>query len=390
MATPRHNISLRINDKIIDRWQRYSITNDMLTPADGFELELSPGLKEAWELVPPDSVVEVRIDGTPVLTGYIDDRELAFDKGQGTTLRVSGRDKSSRMIDESATLRTLGKLNIRTLAEILIESTFSEVLLDNRANRDLVRGRRSGKAPAGNEPLFSKSSEAPKKIEPGQTRWEVLQFFLEPARLLAWSSADGKSLIIGLPNYAQRPQFRFFLPDSGSQRVTEGNIKSITFSDSTANRYSIITVYGSSKGDDDNDGKHVIRHRTTTRFGPNADGTGDAEDPNLANFTARKQLILHDEDVHNTRDSRERAAREMALRNAEGLTVQLTVAGHSQAIVPGAVPAVYAFDTLAELELEPIGFKGQFLITSVVFDVDKQGGEQSTITLVPKGTELVS
>lgn len=383
MATAHHNVSLRINDAIVDRWQSYSITNDMLTPADGFELNLSPGVRSAYELVPPDSLVEVRIDGNVVLTGYIDDRELNVDRG-GSVLSVSGRDKSGRMVDESARLFTIPRsLDIKSIAERLAEDTFSEVRLDNALNRQLVRGRRSRRVPADAEPLFAKASAAPKKIEIGEKRWEALEHFTKPARLLAWSSADGQALIIGEPNYRQPAQFRFFLPRPGSSRLTEGNIKVLSFRESVANRYSRITVYGASKGNASNYGDRVTRHSATVLQGSGTDGIGDS-------FRTRKRLFLTDPDIADRGDAENRATREMHFRDAERLVAEITVQGHSQAYSPGDVPTLYAFDTMAELEIEEIGFRGQFLITSCVFSVERTLGEVTQLTLVPKGTDLVS
>jgi prophage tail gpP-like protein len=374
-----HEISLRINERIINRWQRYSINADMLTPADSFELSLAPARPEIWALVPPDALVEVRIDDTPVVSGYIDERDLQVAKS-GASITVNGRDKSGRLIDESSDLKAYGKMSLKALAEFIAAPTFSSVSLSNARNRDLVRGRRSGKAEPGTEPLFAKASEAPKKVEPGETRWDVLRQFLEPARLLAWSSADGQELIVGLPNYSQGTQWRFFVPREGSSRATEGNVIDVSFTESVANRYSIITMVGSSKGDSASYGEQVTKHRHTVRQGPNPDGTGDA-------FRVRKQLIMSDDEIKNGRDAKARAERELAFRDAEAKVIEITVKGHSQRRLRGDQPAVFTFDTMAELEIE--GYvSGRYLIASCAYSVDRDEGEITKMKLVPEGTEL--
>ncbi|KKK76364.1 hypothetical protein LCGC14_2864420, partial [marine sediment metagenome] len=288
--------SVRINDVVIDRWQSYNIENDMLTPADGFSLTLAPASKAVFDLVPPDAEVEVRIDDTPILSGFIDERVVNVVKS-GPTINISGRDRAGRMVDESADLQTFPRLDILELADRLARPTFPlGATLSNADNRDLVRGRRSGKAAAGAEPIFSKSSEAPKKVEPGETRWDVLQQFLEPAELLAWAQANGEKLVIGLPKYNQGTQFRFFLAKSGSLRISETNVEDATITDSVANRYSKITVNGSSRGSARNYGTRVTKHTATILEGPQFDGTGKS-------FQTRKQLIIADDDVKNERDA---------------------------------------------------------------------------------------
>jgi prophage tail gpP-like protein len=185
-----------------------------------------------------------------------------------------------------------------------------------------------------------------------------------------------------LPNYDQQPQFRFLVPKQNSKRLSKGNVISLSIVDSVANRFSIITVYGGSRGNSSSYGKN-LKHKATVKQGPGQGGVGGA-------FFFRKRLLINDSEVSSRRDALERAKREMSFRDAEKLVVEITVKGHSMARRSGDVPALFAFDTMAELEIEEIDFKGQFLITSVVFTVDRQAGETTQIKLVPKGTDLVS
>ena len=288
-----------------------------------------------------------------------------------------------RLVDESQDLGSFRRLDLRTLTALIAAPTFDTVVVNNSRNRDLVRGRRSGKAPARSEPIFSKRSAAPKKVELGETRLGVLNQFLEPARLLVWSAADGRELIVGLPNYDQQTQYRFFMPKEGSRRKQRGNVKTLSLTDSVANRYSTIRVTGASRGNSVRYGTSVTKHTFTVRQGPRGDGTGDA-------FFTRKQLIISDDDVKNSKDAEERANRELALRDAEKRVVEIVVKGHSQRRNSGEQAAIYAFDTMAELEIEELEIAGRFLLVSVQFNADRQGGETTRIKLVPEGTELTS
>jgi prophage tail gpP-like protein len=374
--------SVLINDVVIDRWQSYSIENDMLTPADAFSLTLAPASAAVVELVPPDAEVEVRIDDTPILSGFIDERVINVVKS-GPTLNITGRDRAGRLVDESADLQTFPRLDLLELADRLAKPTFRlGATLSNAENRDLVRGRRSGKAAARTEPIFKKSSGAPKKVEPGETRWDVLQQFLEPAELLAWAQANGQKLVLGLPNYDQDTQFHFLLEGTESLRIGESNIKSATITDSVANRYSKITVNGASKGSSRNYSSRVTKHTATILQGPRFDGTG-------ASFQTRKQLIIADDDVKNESDAGVRVDREFNLREAEKLVLELTLQGHSQKLRPNdRTGALFAFDLMADVEIEEYAIAGRFLITKVAFTADKSSGRETTLTLVPEGTTL--
>ena len=67
------------------------------------------------------------------------------------------------------------------------------------ANRDQVRGRRAGKARASAEPLnqaaLRRRKGEPRKVEPGETRWQVASEFVREFGYLIWSTADGRELL---------------------------------------------------------------------------------------------------------------------------------------------------------------------------------------------------
>jgi prophage tail gpP-like protein len=78
-------------------WQSYEITVSLTEPGT-FKLQM-PFSREAWDLCRPDRPVRVAIEGTPILTGFIDDSPSTED---GDTLEVTGRDKVGRLVQESA------------------------------------------------------------------------------------------------------------------------------------------------------------------------------------------------------------------------------------------------------------------------------------------------
>lgn len=412
-----HNISISAGETIVDHWKSYSIELDMMSAADDFSLSLGPLTQELYELVREDTEITVRVDGTEILTGFVDTREAAGDRGGGSVLEITGRDRGGRLVDESMPLTSFRGLNLEKLADLIRDPWFEEVVFSNAVNRARVRGRRARKAKVWQEPLigefvrrstqskvtitddgrvvttsepvtttytrrselFADATKA-RKVSPGEKRWDVLRSFLEPARLLAWSSADGKQLIIGLPNYEQESQYRFLAPKLGSDRAHLGNVKTWSRMTSVAERYSAITVVGASRGSSSNYGSKVTKHARTASNGIGADGIG-------ADFQHRKTLIIADDDVKNGKDADARAAREMALLDATGEVIKLTIPGHGQALSGGDGSALFAFDTMSDVEIEEIGVAGRYMITTVEFLNEKEG-EETSLTLVPEGTEL--
>jgi len=376
-----HSVALRIGGQVVERWTDYQVATSLLQPADAFSLTLAPATRDVWDLCRPDAEVQVLVDDTKIVTGFIDDRRRQVDRGGGAVLTVTGRDKGGRLVDESAPLLAFDGLGIQQLAERMAGEWFPTVTLSNARNRRLIRGSGArGLARASREPPIDTKPRARKKVEPGESRWQVLAAFLEEAELLAWSSADGQEFVVGLPNYEQEPQYRFFAPAPGSTKERDGNVLSWTIEDSVAERYSTITVCGAGRGDSSHYGDAVINRRAQARNGDGTDGVGK-------DFAHPKRLLISDDDVRSLDAAKVRARREMALRDGGGHRVRLTVPGHGQ-LREGRYPALYAIDCMAWFEDEEIGLAGAYLVTACDFRLTRTEQEIAELELVPKGTVL--
>lgn len=377
-----HNVAIRVGNTLLEKWVNYSIELDMLTAADGFHLELGRPTRAVYNLCSPDAPVQVVLDDTVVVTGFIDDREYSVERGDAV-LRISGRDKAGRLADESSPLLEFRSLGIQQLAEQVVSPWFTKVTLQNTRNRALLRGHYAPKLKVSSEPaIFSGASghKSEKKVAPGETRWHVLASFLEEARLLAWSSADGKEFIVGLPNYEQEPSFTFFIPKENSDRAGDANVLGYSRVDSVADRYSAVVACGAGKGNSAAYSDRVTKRRGVAANGPGPDGIGK-------DFQQRKVLMVSDDDVRSEDQAAVRAEREMAERDAHGKKVSLKVRGHSQRRTDGA-EVLYAPDTMALVDDETTGKAGLWLITGVTFTHNRTEGEIAQLELVPEGTLL--
>jgi prophage tail gpP-like protein len=381
-AQVQHTVAVRVGGKVIEGWSEYQVELDMLQPADAFSLSIGPARKAVVDLCCPDAEVRVILDGTTILTGYIDEPERTVGRG-GSKIAIRGRDKSGRLVDESAPLVSFGSTSIQELAKQMAAPWFDDVVLSNTKNRDLLRGYDEDGAPlarASREPAIDTAPKAKRKVSPGDTRWKVLEHFLTMAEVLAWSTGDGRHLVIGLPNYDQEPQYRFFLPKEGSAREAEGNVLDFGYTNSVAERYSRIVVLGMATDEDDEDHEHYVVARGEAKNGPGAHGEGK-------DFARQKELTIADDDVHDARDAQMKAAREMAVRDGAGRRIKLKVQGHDQEYRPGQ-RVLYAPDTMAQVEDEEMGTKAAYLVTAVTFSRSRSSGEETTLQLAPKGTVL--
>jgi prophage tail gpP-like protein len=381
-----HVVSIRVDSTVIEHWVDYEIKLDMLEPTDDFKLTLPGASVEIYNLVPPDAEVQIMIDGIVVMSGFVDDREWE-DGRSGDSLVISGRDRAGRLVDEGMPLISLVGLTLKDLAERVADIWFEGVTLSNAANRNLLRGSPKDEEdeeevdPDPSAGIFQ-ATKSNQKVQPGQKRWEVLSHFLKEAGLLAWATADGRQLFVGQPHYEQAPSYSLFLPDSmDSPRAQEGNVLKAKLRDSVGERYSKIVAIGEHRTTDEDGDEEAEIYRAEVLDGPGPDGTGFA-------LRHRKVLVVNDGDIRSQALAQTRAEREQAYRDATGRAVTITVPGHAQQLDRRRDPVLYAPDTIADVELEQLGLRALFLVTSVTFKHSRSEGEVTELRLVPKGSAL--
>jgi prophage tail gpP-like protein len=417
MTVNAHKVSVIAQGKLVPGWKSYNISTDILQPADAFSLEVQ-FTQEAWQLLRTDEEVSIFIDNARILTGYIGTREKV-PGDSGTMLRISGRDKVGRLVDESSELFSYGGLHLKELAELICDigtpvALFEKVtLVNDQRNLSLARSVKKRKPrfvrepwnlkenkfrplsafqctehnPSGQlferppiiEPGIFKGRARKKRVQVGQTRWAVLEEFIKEARLLAWSTADGKELFIGLPAYDQTPEYSFFEAAAESGNRTATNC-SITVRQTVEEMYALYVACGAAKGKGVNYGPNVIKNQGRARdYFDTDDGTGNR-------FLRPKTLLISDDGVRSQRDATERAEREQLQREAAHLEIVVSCVGHSQ-IFAKDEPVVFAVDKMCKVHDEDTGTKGDFYITAVDYHASGSG-TRTEIRLVPHGTLL--
>ena len=430
MTIKAHEISVVAQGRRVPGWKSYSVTQDILQPANSFSMEVKFS-REAWDLLDRDVEVQIFLDTTRILTGYIDRREKISSVSQGTLLRISGRDKTGRLVDESAPLLKYGGLNIKQLAELLVGDLFEDgvSLTEGTRNRSILRNVQARQARVVREPLLDPVAQSfraatglalpavptdaaaqlagsrvvprpplvdpgifqgrrvPKKVPPGASRWQILEEILTEARLMAWSSADGRKLIIGTPNYEQEIQFLFLEAGQRTGQSDKTNC-AITVVQDVAEMYSAYIAVGASKGNSSNYGRNVVRNRSQVYDNPEnrSDGTG-------VNFRRRKFLIISDDSIKDPQDALQRAELEKLQRESNFWECVVRTSGHSQ-LYAGEEPTIFAVDTMARvmdgdtgLGFEQ-GLPKDWLITQVTFTESAGAKTETELRMVPKGTLL--
>jgi len=377
-GTRAHRITITISGQLIDGWTEYEITSSMVEPSDGFRLS-RPFDLQAWKLCTLDSKVKVAIDGTVMLDGFIDARSRGAAAG---TMEISGRDKAGRLVQESipSVAGFDGLLMTDAIAK-LATPWFTTVTLSDARNRNIRRGK-GHRAPAAGEPaLFTVKNKLDEehsgRVDPGETRWNVIEQLVSSVGIMCWSSADGRELVIGKPNYNQAIQYLF------RHSVEKGStVKDLKYDESVLDGYALMEIHGAGAGDASNYGDDVTSYIGTAKDGPNADGTGK-------DFQFPKRFAHYQRAVQDNAEAARAAAREMTRRNFKRRHVTVSVPLHGQ-VVAGTTMTLFAPNTLARVIDDDLELDGTFLLYACSYRGSRDGGETTEIMLVPRGTEFVA
>lgn len=99
-------VLLTVNGKQYGGWKEVRVTRSMEAIAGGFELEVSekfPLQNEPWP-IRPDDTCTLSIDGTTLITGFVDKRTPSYDH-QEHGVQVAGRDRTGDLVDCSVLLK---------------------------------------------------------------------------------------------------------------------------------------------------------------------------------------------------------------------------------------------------------------------------------------------
>lgn len=379
MERLRHVVSIVVNGRQIDGWEDYDITSSMIQPSDSFSMR-RPFDPEAWNELRVDSKVRIQIDGVSVLDGFVDRRKK---RSKDHSIEIGGRDRAGRLVQESAPAVNYQGLEISEAIRRLASPWFGVVTLSDARNRKLRTGK-GRKVPTGNEPIVvRRRSPNGGKVQPGQSRWSVIEEIVSQAGLIAWSSADGKEIVVGRPNYSQAPQFvvRVARPGSGAQTTC----KELDYEEDCGDRYSMIAVVGSGGGTEADYGKNVTSRRGVVFDDPSnrLDGTG-------RDFLHPKRLLMPERNFDSNNDADEIAQREQARRDFRRVTVTATMPFHGQFVSTGA-PTIFAPNTIASVideEMEP-RLDDDYLIYQCTYRGSRSDGSTTMLEMVPSGTEIV-
>lgn len=371
-------MSISIGAEDLERPIDYDIQSSMVEPTDGFRITL-PFSKKAWDLCRLDEEVKVSIDGVGILDGFIDDRARLAKDG---IMEIAGRDKAGRLVQESIPTTTgYDGLQLVEAVKRLATPWFTTITLSDARNRSVRRGKGHRAAAAGEPAILQVKGKLDEdhagRVDPGETRWNMIEQLCSSVGVLCWSSADGRELVIGAPNYKQEIQYLLRHSNRAGSTVLDLQLR-----ESVADRYALLEVHGAGAGDAAAYGDGVTSFIGTAKDGPNADGTG-------RDFLHAKRLVLSQTGLKSNAEAARSAAREMKRRDFRRRQLTAMMHGHGQVIV-GMTPTLFAPNTLARVIDDELELDETWLVYACGFRGSRRGGATTQLMLVPRETEFVA
>lgn len=421
-SNPINDVRIVVAGRELSNWQSYTIESALFTDADAFTFTVANPNGELSKVFSKFDSVQVLVDGTVQMTGFIDDINLRTDPDSGSTLELIGRDKFGQLIDVSADAQTFTKLDLGQIAIKLSQPFVEEWIFDNELNRAklqrakrktaqfapptaqdkadarrkrimevlLPKGATAAQRKAALEKLHASNRAAaaadaskvvslkkakatlakiraeifPRvKVEPGDSPLELIKRHADRADLMVWMAADGKG-VIARPNYDQAPSYSLYhYPLTNPDRILN-NVLSANIAISGREQFATYTIAGHSAN-------------TSVTFGPGS--THELSSTDSAIPLQRTKII--NGRGQNKQQTKKELLRDIQQRQFEALQLSYTVPGHSQNEI------LWQADTIVDVDDQVNGQQGNFYLVTRRFVGDEEG-QRTELELRPKGVFL--
>lgn len=356
----------------LNKWSEYTIDSDFLVPTDGWSFTF--GTETEWarvrDLVVPDrGLVTIDIDGQPQLTGWVD-KVRAECSTDGVRVTVEGRDFLRQLV--KANVHPATRIKDRTLAGLL-ENVVGQIYqgisvayqYDNAANRQVLTGSKSKHASARKK----QHTKILEYCQPhaNESAFEFVARNLRRFGLWLWAGADG-TLILGAPDYDQPASYQI-IRKAGDAIA---NVERASWEWDRTNVPSHVFVRGRSASKDwDVQKAKALVEDPIFRF--------DASSPDL--FCP--MMISHDEATTDA-ECQAFAWQELTKLKQDERVYSCTVKGHRDP----RTGLLYAVDTIAHVEDEPLGINDDFWVIRRTFRKSATSGTTTELRMIPKGVVM--
>ena len=387
MSAITHDAELRLGAtrQRLEGLDELTITHDLLAPGSPTTVSLwRPPTDRPWpeselyRLAKVYSPVEFAIDGALQVRGVVERVAVGADHG-GATLRISFRDLTgaAQVADADPHLSLRSETLLGALEKLYAAHGIHVTLgIDADDARSTLAGMRPGArvSPARRTRRPRRAHPVDKfRIQPGQKVQAVADALCRRHGYLLFSApyGDGVGLVI------DRPATSPVLYQLTRKRQPDGSVRgNLLVGERTLDAMTLpteVTVFGHSPTTDRED----IYHQSAVQNDVLAH-------PRVESVYLPRPRYLRDAHATKPQIAAQRARRELADANAGFDVYTATVQGWTQGS-PGRGPWLYAINTLAQMDDDETGTRGDWLITQVTFRRSRKDGTLTQMRLVPKG-----
>lgn len=325
------DVRLYVNGRIYSGWKSISIARSLDAISGRFDLETMDrwdAQRQPWTIFPGDEC-ELKIDGTPVITGYVDRASPSF-TAESHGIGISGRDRTSDLVDCSAVIKgnELRGLKLEQIAAAIAKPFGIKVA-----------------AQVSTGPAFSVFA-----IQPGETCWEAIERAARQRFMVV--SVDGSGNLI--------------IADVGTTRAADKLVEGVNLKEAGADydysqRFSSYKVRGQQSAQ--NDGAEV---------GSN-DIESSAADPAVKRYRPK---ILTAETQATDGSATNRAELEAATRAGKSTRITATVQGWTM-----SNGALWPVNALVTVQSRLLSVNEDLVISSVRFGLSDSAGFTTELEL---------
>jgi prophage tail gpP-like protein len=318
--------------------------------------------------------------------------------GSGAVWRLAGRDKLAQAVDSHSDPTIQFKEGV-SLADVLKQlfgpfgwKTDEDFTIDNAANRNAKLGIRGTPMTKGGK------KRAPRPLKtfiqhqlkpyPHEGVFAFAARVAQRHGLWIWSSADGRDLNVGTPDFDQEPSFS--LRRSRDGKTT--NLLSATVRFDMTDQPTIVVADGAGGGGAF--GKSKLRSIQTSQAFYTQDPAYLAigtkyKDAHVLSYDLvgtpqqlprNRALYLHDEESKTQNQLDAFLRREMSLLVRKSLQVDVIVEGHGQLVNDNFIP--WDVDTVVNFEDELSGVNERLYVLRRTFEKSRIGGTRTRLSLV--------
>jgi prophage tail gpP-like protein len=325
------NILLLVRGRVYGGWKQASITRSLDAIAGKFDLvsiDKWEANAERWRIFPGDEC-QVKIDGEPLITGYVDKAGPSYD-ANSHSIKILGRDKTADLVDCSAIV-TGSELRGLALDGIVRE-------LAKPFGIGVIKQVDSG-------PVFQSFA-----IQPSETAWEAIERAARQRFMVVTTDGAGNAVIA----------------DIGATRAADDliegqNIKAASAEYDYSQRFSEYIVKGQAAASNDGweDAKADVESRAT--------------DPNVKRYRPK---IISAETQASDGSASNRAELEAASRAGKSTKITVTVQGWTM-----SNGDLWPVNSLVRIKSPLLSIDADLVISEVKFGVSDSSGITTELQL---------